>query len=52
MIILSSARSIDYVMHYTEWELVHLIKNLETDKTQTGKKLFYRMERMLDKSEE
>ena len=46
---MSKARNIDYVMHYTEWDLAHEIRLHDTfDKTQTGKRILKRMVRLLD----
>lgn len=46
------ARNIDYVMHFKEWELVNIIQKYADDKTETGKRLLKRAERLLDKPEE
>ena len=46
------SRSIDYVMHYTDWELGHLIQSLDKDKTQTGKRLLKRMIKILDSKDD
>jgi len=45
---MSRARNLDYVMHFKEWDLVHLIKKLEDDETSTGMRLLRRAERILD----
>jgi len=46
-------KSIDYVMHYNEWDLAHEIQlHDKFDKTQTGKRILKRMIKLMDSEDD